>query len=225
MSGNNQNRRNLPTEQSARTAARQIGNQVFTPALPLNPADAMEVARVLGAHWVAVAAMDNISAAAVAFQARRNVIYDEAADVEAQHEAERELRHQRQLAEKRRERQLLQDDLETLQVRDKIAAVEEFRDHKFGLGAARFAEKMAKHRVGEATARAAMQEELLEPEPKPTEKSKSTSTAETLAFLADDLEKQIEEAEAAGRPTDQLRGELKSINALLRRELLKSAGR
>jgi len=223
-------RRNLPTKRPGiapgpRTIGIQVGDTIYTPALPANAHEAAALRGVVNAHVGAVIAMDRFYAAAAAFAARRVVISNPPAEIEAQREEEKELKHQRLLAEKRRERELIDADVEIMEAEHRAEAKHRFKERKYEAGFARFDEMTAKRRVGEAVARASMGEEILEPESKLAEKPKSASTAETLALLADDLERQIDEAEAAGRPTDQLRGELKSINAVLRRELLKSAGR
>jgi hypothetical protein len=225
MSGHDRDRSSLPkVERGARSVAVRVGNQVYTPALPVNPSDALEVAKVLGAHGVAVAAMDNFHAAAAAFQAHRSVIWNEAADVEAQRDAQDEMQHQRALARKRRDRELLESDLAIMETEHKIEAAQVFKERKFEAGFARYAKKTADWRVGEATARAAMQDEILEPEPNQPGQSKYASATGMLARLIEDIERQIDDAEAAGRPTDGLRSEVRSLNAVLRRELLKSAG-
>src|SRR5204863_4680418 len=113
-------------------------------------------------------------------------------------------------------------DLQIIQARQKVEAAEQLKDAKFAVGEARFAEKAAKFRAGESVARASMQdEEILEPEPTQA-RPRSVSTAQTLALLIETLEREIDEAEAAGKPTEQLRLERDGLNAVLRRELIKS---
>lgn len=231
MSGNE--RRVLPAVRGGtaimpgepRTIGIQVGGTIYMPALPADANDAAALRGAVNAHVGAVIAMDRFYAAAAAFAAPRVVISNPGAEIEAQREEEKELKHQRLLAEKRRERELIDADVEIMDAEHRAEAKHLFKESKYKAGFARFDEMTAKRRVGEAVARASMEEEILEPERKPAEKPKSASTAEMLAQVADDLEKQIDNEEAAGRPTDQLRSELKSINALLRRELLKSAGR
>ena len=80
--------------------------------------------------------------------------------------------------------------------------------------------RVAEAKIGEAVAREGMKEEILEPEARLAE-AKHQTMAEQFARMVDDLEKKIDEAEAAGLPSGELRNEQNTLNKLLRRELLK----
>jgi hypothetical protein len=121
--------------------------------------------------------------------------------------------HQRILAKKRREKEQYEADEQTLDVKHRLEAKVEFKDHKFAAGAARFAQKIAERQVGEAVARSS-----LEPEPQETPApEKPVSIAAVLADFVQKLERDIDAAEAAGKPTKQMRDDLAAINAILKR--------
>ena len=128
--------------------------------------------------------------------------------------------HKRTLAKKRREKELFEAERdrltaqrETLKTQHGLEADEEFKGLKFAAGAARFDQKIAERRVGEAIARASM-----EPESKTAvEPSKPVSIAVVIADYIQTLEKEIDEAEAAGNATTQMRNDIATLKALLKR--------
>jgi len=225
-------RRNLPakrSDQAVRPIGVRIGTNIYAPALPLNASDARVLASVIDAHSHVVAAFDRYHRLAEAHQLPRVALWDPVADEEAQQDELNQQQHQRELAKKRRDRELLEAELETLKAKHHLEAEMEFKDRKFELGAARFSEKAAKHRVeearfrvGEADARAAMKEEILEPEAQQRERSASQSAMDVLAGLVDEVDRQIQEAEAAGKPTEKLREKLAMLQSTLLEEVLKA---
>jgi hypothetical protein len=115
---------------------------------------------------------------------------------------------------------LYEAKLKKLQAKHRHDAEDEFKDEKFNLGKARFAQRKAEAEVGEAVAREGMKGDVLPPEPAPA-KGTGPSLAEQYARLVDDLDEQIAKAEAAGESTEQMRAEQDVLNKMLRRELLK----
>ena len=213
-------RKKVPSELPPRAVGVRIGEQVFVPALPATAAIAAETRMSLLAHYGAVTLMDETYAASAALGAGRTVLYDPVADREAREEERLESRHRRTVAELRRDRERLEAELEVLRAHHRLAAEEEFKPLKFGLGHARYRARVAEAEVGEAVAREGMKPEILEPEVT-SARSKAPSMAEQLARRIDDLEVQIEQREAAGQPTDELRDERRVLNKMLRAELLR----
>jgi len=124
-----------------------------------------------------------------------------------------EEKHKRILAKKRREKEQHEADEEILDVKHRVEAKVEFKDQKFAAGAARFAQKIAERQVGEAVARSS-----LEPEPQETPApEKSVSIAASIADFVQKLEGDIDAAEAAGKPTKQMRDDVAALNAMLKR--------
>jgi len=221
-------RKNLPAVLEplhSRTVGIRVGNKVYAPILSDDANAAMATAGVLEAHARAVIAMDRVYAAIAAYAAHRTVIWKPAEELAAAHREETELLHQDALAEKRREKELHEADLATLEAKHRLEAAAQFKEYKFQAGEARFAEKIAQRRVGEAVARAGLHDpEANEPKSAAPPASKEPSILDHLAARAQELDEQIEQAEAAGKPTDRLRAELDILNGMLRREILK-AGR
>jgi len=211
----------LPVPQEPRPVGVRVGNAVFTPVLPTDATNAAAIREHDNAFLGVLGLADTIFAAAEQIHAPRAIIYNPAAEHEAREEAQKELQHQRVLAKKRREKEIYEADTEALKARHRYEATEEFKEDKFEVGHARVREKVAKHGVGEAVARAAgIDGEILEPENK--KEPKPSSLAQTFALRADELEKEIDDAEAAGRPTEELRNELNAVNKMLRRDLLRN---
>ena len=180
---------------------------------------ARALASCINEHTKVIDAMDHLYTAMSEFQARQSLNFRAPEKVKTVEELE-EVEHQSALAKKRREKELYEADRETLRIKHGLQAEEQFRDYKFEVGAARFGEKVAKFRAGEAVAREASRDgEILEPENKIA--SKPVSMAQTLAQRADELQKEIDEGEAEGSSTVELRSELKAVNNMLRRELLR----
>ncbi len=122
-------------------------------------------------------------------------------------------KHKRVLAQKRREKEQYEADEQILDARHRVEAKEEFKEPKLAAGRARFAQKIAERQVGEAVARSSM-----EPEPKETPVPKQpVSITAVLADFVQKLESDIDAAEAAGKPTKQMRDDLAALNALLKR--------
>jgi hypothetical protein len=213
-------RRNLPVAQSSRAVGVRVGGQVYMPALPANGRIAEALKENLNAHYGVVVLLDHIYAAASALASARVVVHDPVAEREAEMEEREKVRHDRAMAQCRRERELHEARLEVLRAQHQYDAVEKFKEVKFGLGEARFKQKVAEAKIGEAVAREGMTDDILAPEGKPAN-GNSVSLAEQFARLVDDIEVQIEEAEASGRPTEQLRAEQNTANRILRRELLR----
>jgi hypothetical protein len=202
-----------------RALVHSIGNDSAVSALESQTRLAHALTLCIDQHTKAVDAMDKLHTSIDNFQANRLGL----ARPEIQERLEEEM-HQRTVARKRREKELYEAQEQALEAKHRLEARAQFKEQKFAAGAARFNQKIAERQVGEAVARASMQEEILEPEGRQQHGSKSASKAQTLALLIDELEKEIDEAEAAGRPTEELRTERDSLNALLRRELLRSGG-
>lgn len=199
----------------------KIGSQVYVPAMPSDPATAAAQNRYLGAFLRAVSLIDQYHALREQYAANRSVIWCLSADVAAREEEEVELKHQRKRAELRREREIYEDMLAALEAKHAVEAREEFKDIKFASGAARFAEKTAKYRVGEAVANASMGRS---PDGQKTEEPAQPARPPLLDALLqgiDELEKQIEEREASGQPADALHRQRDALRELLMRELKK----
>jgi hypothetical protein len=194
------------------------GGQVYIP-LPSTPDAAHALCGNLNAQVGAVAAVDRVHALAAAFQASRHILHDPAAEREAQEEARQQIRHQRELAQEQRETDLYEAKLKKLQAKHRHDAESEFKEEKFGLGRARFAQRKAEAEVGEAVARESVKADVLPPEP--PAKDPGLSLAAEFARRVDDLEEQIAKAEAAGEGTEAMRSEQDVLNKMLRRELLK----
>jgi hypothetical protein len=129
-----------------------------------------------------------------------------------QEEMEEE-RHKRMLARLRRERQIYDAKQETMESLHKLEATEEFKEQKFAAGRARYGAKIAERQVGEAVARSSM-----EPEPKEAPApEKPVSIEAVLADFAHKLEQDIDQAEAMGKSTKQMREDLAALSSLLKR--------
>jgi hypothetical protein len=214
----------LPVPAPARTVGIRVGNQVYAPVLADDAYTAAAQTGMLNAQATAVIAMDRYYALAAAFAARRTVIWRPTDELEAARREQAELDHQDALAEKRREKEMYEADLATLEVKHRLEATATFRDRKFEVGDAKFAEKIAKFRVGEAVARAGLHDDEAAAQEKPTP-PKATSILDHLAARAQELDEQIQQAEAGGKPTDRLRGELDVLNGMLRREILRTTNK
>jgi len=181
------------------TAARSLDSQasVFT-----------ALTRYLEQQTKAVEANDRLHNAIEQFHAHRLGLLNP-----ADQERFEEEKHQRILANKRREKEQYEADEQTLDVKHRVEAKVEFKGPKFAAGAARFAQKIAEHQVGEAVARSSL-------EPEPTETPAPDQPVPFAAVLRDfvqKMERDIDAAEAAGKPTKQMRDDLAAINAILKR--------
>jgi hypothetical protein len=199
----------------------RIGNQVYLPALPMDASMVHAQNGYLQAHNLAVSLLDQYHALREQYAANRSVIYRPAADVAAQAEEEEELKHQRELAKLRREREREEHRLATLQSRHKADAEEEFKLIKFASGVARFAAKTAQHRVGEAVANATLNGGAPKIEREEADKPARPPMVDVLVQGIEDLEKQIEEQEASGIPAQLLNAQRDALRDLLMRELKK----
>jgi hypothetical protein len=194
------------------------GGQVYIP-LPATANAAEALRGNLNAHLGAVMAVDRIHALAAALQAGRQILHDPIAERAALDEERERIRHERELAQEIRETELYEAKLKKLQAKHRHDAESEFKEEKFGLGKARFAQRKAEAEVGEAVAREGIRGDVLPPEP--AAKINEPSLAQTYARLVDELDERIAKAEAAGNSTEEMRSEQDLLNKMLRRELLK----
>jgi hypothetical protein len=198
----------------------KIGGQVYVPAVPFDAGTMNAYNRYLDAHIRAVSLIDQYHVLREQYAANRAVVWRPSADVAAQEEEETELKHQRERAKRRRERELIEDELAVVNAQHALEAAEEFKEIKFATGAARFAEKTARFRVGEAVAQATMGARPAEAQqPKPDR----PPLADALLAGIDDLEKQIGEREAGGGSAEALHTQRDALRELLMRELRKGS--
>jgi len=207
----------LPVGRGARSVGVLANGQVYVP-VPRTPADAAAMRGNLSAQLGAVHALDQFYALVGALQADRSVAYDPMAELEAREEERARIKHARAVDQELRDAALYDAKLRHLRAKHQYEAAEEFKDEKFGLGRARFAQRRAEAEVGEAVAREGLREEVILPE---SASKKAQTLAEQFARMVDDLEAQILKAEAAGESTEGLRSEQELLNKLLRRELLR----
>lgn len=198
----------------------RIGNQIFVPVLPDETGMANAQNGYLKAHLQAVGLMDQYFALREQYAANRSVAWRPATDIAAEHEEEAELKHRRKLAKLRREREVHEHALAVLEAEHALEAAEQFKTIKFAAGEARFAEKTAKYRVGEAVANHTMGKT---PEARRSEEEAAPPPpfVDVLVHGIDDLEKQIAEREASGTSAERLHSERDALKALLMRELKK----
>jgi hypothetical protein len=182
---------NVTVLDGSRAVGILAGGQVYIP-LPTDPDEAGALRGNLNSQFRAVLAVDRIHALAVA----------------------------RALAQERRETDLYEARLKKLQAKHRHDAESEFKEEKFGLGKARFAQRKAEAEVGESVAREGIKGDVLPPEP-PAATVNEPSLAQTYARLVDDLDERIAKAEAAEQPTEEMRSEQVLLNKMLRRELIK----
>ena len=211
--------KNVSVLNGSRVVGILAGGQVYIP-LPTNAEEAEALRGNLNSQFRAVLEVDRIHALAVALNAPRHVLHDPVAEREALEEEREQIRHERELAQELRETALYEVKLKKLQAKHRHDAEDEFKEEKFGLGKARFAQRKAEAEVGEAVAREGMKGDVFPPEPAPV-KATGPSLAEQYARLVDDLDERITKAEAAGESTEEMRAEQDLLNKLLRRELLK----
>jgi hypothetical protein len=213
--------KNVPVLTGSRAVGILAGGKVYIP-LPTDAEEAEALRGNLNSQYRAVLAVDRIHALAVALNAPRHILHDPVAERAALEEERAQIRHERELAQEQREADLYEARLKKLQAKHRHDAESEFKDEKFGLGKARFAQRKAEAEVGEAVAREGMRGEVFPPEPEPAKtKTSEPSLAQHYARLVDDLDERIAKAEAAGESTEEMRGEQDLLNKMLRRELLK----
>lgn len=205
---------------ASRAVGIRVGSEVYMPALPADGDTAAALRGSLNAHLRVVTLLDHIYAGAEALAAGRTVIHDAVAEREARAENRAEVLHAREIAHSRRKKEFHEAELEALEAQHRFEAVRDFKEDKFNVGHARYRQRVAEAKIGEAVAREGMKEEILEPEAR-SAGAKHPTMAEQFARMVDDLERTIDEAEAAGLPTGELRNEQNTLNKLLRRELLK----
>jgi hypothetical protein len=133
-------------------------------------------------------------------RANQQEVFDEAA-------------HQRQLAEKRRHKEMTEADTRQIEADHEQEAVVRFKEPKFAAGLARFEEKQKGYQVGAASADAAIAETK---GPTASEQG-ANDNAEVVALYALLQEKMraIEEAERVGQDTQVLRGQVELYKKLL----------
>jgi hypothetical protein len=211
--------KSVPAVQNSRAVGILANGQVYI-AVPTTPAEAEGLRGNLNSNLGAVMAVDRLHALAGALRAGRHILHDPAAELEAREEERAHIRHERELAKEVREANLYEARLRALQAKHRYEAEDEFKEEKFGLGKARFAQRKAEAEVGEAVAREGIKADVMPPEPAPP-KASASSLAQEYARLVDDLDEKIVKAEAAGESTEEMRSEQDLLNKMLRRELLK----
>jgi hypothetical protein len=207
------------TLNGSRAVGIQIGGQVYIP-LPTDPQLAAGLRGNVNSQFRAAIALDHVYALSAALNAPRHILHDPMAEHEAREDERERIRHERELAQELRETALYEAKLKKLQAKHRHDAESEFKEEKFGLGKARFAQRKAEAEVGEAVAREGMRGDVFPPEPAAA-KVNEASLAQQFARLVDDLDERIAKAEAAGESTEEMRSEQDLLNKMLRRELLK----
>jgi hypothetical protein len=208
----------VPVLNGSRAVGILAGGQVYIP-LPTTLEEAEALRGNVNSQLRAGLAVDRIHTLAVALNARRHILHDPIAERAALEEEREQIRHERELAQEMRETAVYEARLKKLQAKHRHDAESEFKDEKFGLGKARFAQRKAEAEVGEAVAREGIRGDVLPPEP--AAKVSEPSLAQRYARLVDDLDERIAKAEAAGESTEEMRSEQDLLNRMLRRELLK----
>jgi hypothetical protein len=218
----------LPITAGSRAVGIRIGDVIYAPALPSDGNTAAALARSLHAHHGAIVEMDRLYAGATALEARRYVAYDLPAERDARNEADKELRHDREISELRRRKATAEAKIEARKVEQALEALEEFKERKFEQGRAGFDKRKADIRAAEAEAklketlaRDEGEPEIIQPELRPG--TKGPDLAQHFARLVDDLDEQIAEAESKGQATEDMRAQQKVLNELMRKELLKGS--
>jgi hypothetical protein len=205
---------------STRPVGMMVNGQVFVPAFPRDAATAAGQRAVLQQSLGAVALMDYVTAAAGAYEANRVIYHDPEAEREARADIKAQVDSARVVASHYRRQAELEAELAAELTEQKLDAVREFKPIKSGLGKARFAKRQAEVEVEESVAREGMREQVIEPQPAPAGNVKTSSAAKLLARLIDDLEIEIVNAEADGKPTVGLRSQQEALNIALRRKLM-----
>lgn len=208
----------LPPER--REVGIKIGRDVYMPAMPPDARTMHAYNGYLEAHIRAVSLIDYYHALREQYAANRAVVWRPSADVAAQEEEEEELTHLRQRAKLRRQREVLEDELAVLKAKQAFEAAETFKDIKFEAGAARYAQKTANYRVGEAVANMAGGSRETAERTEPAQPPRPPAV-EVLLQGIDDLEKQIDEREASGAPSERLHAQCDALRELLMHELRK----
>ena len=201
-----------------RTIGTRLDGLIALPSLPKDGRTAAALRANLNAHLGAIALMDRIYSAVGGLTAGQVSFYE----TEARRESEANILHAREIADNQRKKEVHESELAALEAQHRFEAVRDFKEDKFNVGHARYRQRAAEAKVSEAVAREGLKDDILEPHSNRTD-AKAPIMAEQFARLVDDLEKEIEEAEAAGRPTDGMRAEQNTLNRLLRRELLKGS--
>jgi hypothetical protein len=186
----------------------RIGDNTAARALDSQAGVFAALARYLDQQTKAVEANDRLHAAMEKFHANRLGLLNP-----VDQEQFEEDKHKRLLARKRREKEQYEADEHILDVKYRVEAKEEFKEPKFAAGRARFAQKIAERQVGEAVARSS-----IEPEPEETPTPQQpVSIAAVIGDLVQKLERDVDAAEAAGKPTKQMRDDRDALNAMLKR--------
>lgn len=153
--------------------------------------------------------------AATAYAVRRELAGEHYEDELAQQrEAFDEAAHRRGIAGKRRQTELTEADTRRIEAAHEREATEKFKDAKFALGFARFEEKQKGHRVGSASAEAAIAETKTSSEP-PNGANESEEVVQLYGLLQSTMAA-IEEGERLGRDTQALRERVDLYKKLLR---------
>ena len=218
--------KNVPAVAGSRPISLSSNGQALIPVLPRDVTTTGTHRDLLRSELGIVALMEAVWGGIAAYEATRTIIYDPQATREAHEEARKDVLHAREIAEIRRQAQKAEEQLIVLKAKHALEAEGEFKEHKFESGRAGFKRRQAEIRAAEAEARlkesiAREDEEpdIIVPERKPD--AMTSDLAQHFARLVDDLEVQIDKAEARGQPTEQMRSEQDVLNKMLRRELLK----
>lgn len=130
-----------------------------------------------------------------------------------QTEAFDEAAHRRELAGKRRKKELTEADTRRIEAEHEQEAVERFKEPKFAAGLARFEAKSKEHLVGAATADAAIAE--TKEAAQPPENGNESAEVMQLYRLLQSAMAAIEEGERLGRDTQALRERAELYKKLL----------
>lgn len=153
--------------------------------------------------------------AATAYGARRDLGGEFYEDERAkQQEVFDEAAHRRQLAGKRRKKEMTEADTRCMEAQHEQEALARFKETKFQAGLARFEEKVKGYLVGAASAEAAIAETKAPAKPNEPDANESTEVA-MLHSLLQTTQREIEEGERLGRDTQALRERLGVYKKLL----------
>jgi hypothetical protein len=204
--------------------------KMLIPELPGDAATLAEQRQILLHSLGAIDLMGYVAARAHALGV---VHYDPQADREVGAELAREASHQRELAERRRRREIAEADQEVLKAEQEAIKLEQatealvvFKPEKFKSGFAGFEKRRAQTYAERAEARfkesvATEEAEIIEPEQKAAPRSQPPDLGAYFAIQIEELQAQIDRAAADGKPTEELRAQEDVLNRLLRKELLK----
>jgi hypothetical protein len=152
--------------------------------------------------------------AAAAYAVRRNLASEHLEHERAtQREVFDEAAHRRQLAQKRRKKELTESETHLIEAQHEQQALERFKETKFQAGLARFEEKVKGYLVGAASADAAIAETKAPAKPE-SGANESEEVVKLYALLQSTMAA-IEEGERLGRDTQALRERAELYKKLL----------